>query len=270
MKDDRKLMKLQTLLVLALTFFFPLSFYAQSDTGIKTSKDAVYGEEGVDVLYSHTVGMSLFAHTQGGGMNIRYGRFITAKESRSFAFDLFYTKHIREELTANPAYSEALPYTFGKVNAMFTTRFSFEKRQEINPKLRFGAVQVGWLYRLGLNVGFLKPVYLNIGYPELPYEYYLTERYNPEEHFYDDIYERAPWSNGLDEMSLVPGLHGGFGISFEYGDERGLTKSMEVGAYFDVYLKEMEIMSVQFVDPSRCFLSLYLKFEMGANWTDDR
>ena len=45
---------------------------------------------------------------------------------------------------------------------------------------------------------------------------------------------------------------------------------MEVGAYFDVYLKEMEIMSVQFVDPSRCFLSLYLKFEMGANWTDDR
>ena len=62
MKGDRKLMQLHTLLLFALIFFFQLSFYAQTDTGIKTAKDAVYGEEGVDVLYSHTAGMLSLIH----------------------------------------------------------------------------------------------------------------------------------------------------------------------------------------------------------------
>jgi len=270
MKGDRKLMQVQTLLLFVLTFFFQLSFYAQTDDGIKTSKDAVYGEPGIDILYSHTAGISLFAHTQGAGLNARYGKFLTVKSSRSFAFDLYFTKHIQEELTSNPVYPESLPYTFGKVNCLFTSRFLVENRREITPKLRSGAVQVGWLYRYGVNLGFLKPVYLNIGYPVLPYEYTLSEQYDPVEHFYDDIYGRAPWVNGLDELKVVPGLHGGFGFTFEYGNERGLTKCMEVGTYFDVYLKKMEIMSSEFVDPSRYFLSLYLKVEMGSNWTDAR
>ena len=63
--------------------------------------------------------------------------------SRSFAFDLYFTKHLREEMTANPVYPEALPYVFGKSNSMFSLRFLREHRKELSPKLRFGAVQVG-------------------------------------------------------------------------------------------------------------------------------
>lgn len=270
MKGDRKLMQVRTLLLFSLIFFFQHSALAQTSDGITTSKDAVYGEPGIDILYSHTAGASLFAHSQGAGLNIRYGKYRTAKSSMSFAFDLFYTKHLQEELTSNPGYSEALPYTFGKANSMFSMRFVAEKRREITPKLRYGAVQVGFLHRYGINLGFLKPVYLNIGYPDLPYEYVLTERYDPENHFYHDIYGRAPWVNGLDDVKLVPGLHGGCGLTFEYGNERGLTRSFEIGAFLDVYLQEMEIMSNLFVDPNRFFLGLYIKIEMGSNWTDAR
>ena len=270
MKGDRKLMQVQTLLLLVLTFLFQLSFKAQTNEGITTAKDAVYGEPGIDILYTNSIGFSAFVHTQGAGLNFRYGKFKTAKSSTSFAFDIFYTKHIKEELTSNPLYSEALPYNFGKINSMFTTRLLIENRKEITPKLRYGAVQVGYLYRYGLNLGFLKPVYLDIGYPDLPYEYTLTEPYNPEEHNYDDIYGRASWINGLDELKVVPGLHGGFGLFFEYGNERGQTNSLEVGTYFDVYLSEMEIISTEFVDANRIFAGFYIKIEMGSNWTDAR
>ena len=160
MKAVRKVMKVATFLLLSHAFFFPLSFSAQTDDGIKTAKDAVYGEPGIDVLYTHTKGVSAFLHTQGAGINFRYGTFYTAKSSKSFAFDLLYTKDLREELTSNPYYVEALPYVLGKVHSLFSMRFCYEKRSEITPKLRKGAVQVGWLHRYGAVLGFFKPVYL--------------------------------------------------------------------------------------------------------------
>ncbi len=147
-------MQVRTLLLFSLIFFFQHSSIAQTADGITTSKDAVYGEPGIDILYSHTAGASLFAHSQGAGINFRFGKYRTAKSSMSFAFDLFYTKHLQEELTSNPGYSEALPYTFGKANSMFSMRFVAESRREITPKLRYGAVQVGFLYRYGINLGF--------------------------------------------------------------------------------------------------------------------
>ena len=270
MKAVRKLMHVATILLFGLTFFFPLSFIAQIDDGITNAKDVVYGDEGVDVLYSHTLGLSLFAHSRGAGLNFRYGKFLTAKKSRSFAFDLLYTKDLREELTSNPVYPEALPYVFGKVNSMVTMRFCLEKRREITPKLRKSGVQVGWLQRYGATLGFLKPVYLIIGYPTIPYENFIIEEYNPEEHFYDDIFGRSSWINGVDQVQVVPGFHYGFGFFFEYGGTRGLTKSMEAGVYADVYLKKMEILASEFVEPNRFFLCLYLKVEIGSNWTDVR
>ncbi len=268
MKTIGKLMNVATILLFSIVFFLPLSFLAQNDSGIATAKDAVYGEEGVDVLYSHTLGFSLFVHSRGAGLNFRYGKFHTAKKSRSFSFDLLFTKDIREELTSNPVYPEALPYIFGKVNSMVTMRFCLEKRHEITPKLRNRGVQVGYLQRGGATLGFLKPVYLVIGYPSIPYEQFITEQYNPEEHFYNDIYGRSPWINGVDQIKVVPGLHYGFGFTFEYGGTRTFTKSMELGGYADAYLNKMEVMANEFVESNRFFFGLYLKIEIGSNWTD--
>ena len=270
MKTVRKLMHVSTILLFFSAFFFPLSFVAQTESGITTAKDAVYGEEGVDILYSHTLGFSLFVHSRGAGLNLRYGKFFTAKKSRSSSYDILYTKDLREVLTSNPVYPEALPYVFGKVNSMVTMRFCFEERNEITPKIRKNGAQVGWLKRFGLTLGFLKPVYLVIGYPDIPYEQFIIEEYNPEEHFYNDIFGRSSWINGVDNLTVVPGLHFGTGFTFEYGGIRGLTKSIEIGGYTDIYLKKMEIMASEFVEPNRFFLGLYLKIEIGSNLTDAR
>lgn len=267
MKDVRKVMKVATILLYATAFLFPLSFSAQSDQGVKTAKDLVYGEPGIDVLYTHTKGISAFLHTQGAGMNFRYGKYSTAKSSTSFAFDLHYTKDLREELSSNPYYIDALPYVLGKVHSMFSMRFCYEKRKEITPKHRKGAVQVGWLHRYGAVLGFLKPVYLNIGIGQLPYEDIITDEYNPEEHFNSDIVGRAAWVNGLDDLSVVPGGHLGCGLTFEYGSSRGQTQCLEVGAFADIYMSKMEIMSIEFVEPKRAFIALYVKLELGSNWT---
>lgn len=258
-----------SMLLLFVTLFFAPNFFAQIEGGIDSSKDIVYGE-GVDVLFSHTSGVSIQAHTQGAGIGFRYGFFLTAKSSRSIGTELLYFRHEKEEKTYNPVYDEGLPYVFGKVNSLLIFRVFVESRRELSPKLRKGAVQIQRVFRYGGSLGLEKPVYLEIGYPEIPYEYLATERYDPDEHFYNDIFGRSPWVSGLDEMKVVPGGNVCYGLIFEYGNERSRTRSVEVGASIDVFIRPVEIIAEQFVDSQFAFLSLYLKLGVGAKWTQAR
>jgi hypothetical protein len=242
---------------------------AQTQDEVSTGKDAVYGE-GVDVLFSHTSGAHVFAHTQGAGVGFRYGVFLTAKTSRSLGCSLLYLRHEKEEKTYNPVYVEGLPYVLGKVNSFMIFRVYVESRRELTPKLRKGAVQVESVFRYGASLGLEKPVYLVIGYPEIPYEIFVDEPYDPIEHFYNDIYGRSSWVNGLDEMSVVPGVNASYGLTFEYGNERAITRSVEVGATIDVFMRPVEIMAAQFVDRQLAFLNLYLKLGVGSKWTQAR
>ena len=250
-----------------LTLAISLVAVAQEDNGISTSQDAVYGSEGVDVLYTHTTDVSVFAHSQGAGISYSYGKYSSAYKSRSFNTDIFYLKHEREEKTANPVYIDGLPYVYGKVNSFINIRAAMEFKREITPKLRKSAVQVNHLFRAGGTIGLLKPVYLEIGYPEIPYEYVLSELYNPAEHFYDDIYGRAPWVNGLDQVKFVPGIHVCYALNFEYSEVRGAKNTVEVGGNIDYYMSDIEIMAIEFVEPQKLFATVFLKFGIGANWT---
>lgn len=244
---------------------------AQGDNGIKTSQDAVYGGEGIDVLYTHTSDINVFAHSQGAGISFRYGKFSTASNSRSLNSELMYIRHEREEKSANPVHLDGLPYVYGKVNSFINLRLAMEHRWEITPKLRQSGVQINHLVRYGASVAMLKPVYLEIGYPELPYEYVITEVYDPNEHFYDDIYGRASWVNGLDQTKFTSGAHICYALNFEYSEVRGSTSSIEVGGVLDVYMSEIEIMASELmVEPQRLFATVYLKLGIGANWTQSK
>jgi hypothetical protein len=270
MYQERKLLIVLNTLLFVLIFFFPQFFLAQTNSDITTSRDAVYGSSEVDVLYTHTSSANIFVHTQGGGISLSYGKYLTSRLSRSIAADILFIKHEKEERSSNPVHPEGLPYVFGKLNSFMSVRINSETRRELTPKLRSGGVQVGTVSRYGFSLGLLKPVYLVIGYPEIPYEYVQTERYDPEVHFYDDIYGRSPWVNGLDQIKFIPGAHLSYGLAFEYGNVRGSSKSLEIGSALDVFLSKVEIMTTQFVDPSRIFFTLYIKMGIGANWTQAR
>ena len=43
--------------------------------------------------------------------------------------------------------------------------------------------------------------------------------------------------------------------------------SVEVGSVIDDYMSDIEIMASEFVDPQKMFATVYLKFGIGANWT---
>jgi len=234
-----------------------------------TGESSVYGAtSGPAVLTSDELFAGLTLHTQGAGVSLRRAVFKNAEKARLWGADLVYLRHPKEEKTTNPAYEDGRPYVYGKVNAFHMFRLLAGGQTFHSVKLRRDAVRFATSWNLGPSIGLLKPVYLLIGYTDIPYDYLATERYNPNEHYSDDIYGAAPWSNGLDEIGFVPGLHASYSVDFEYGSVREEPRSFSVGAAVDGFLWQPEIIANRYEQNRLVFVTLFARIEVGKRWTD--
>ena len=73
--------------------------------------------------------------------------------------------------------------------------------------------------------------------------------------------------NGLESLSLNPGIGWGEGMSFEFHDERSKTRTLEVSLRLDAYLKKAEIMAEEFVEARRFHFTFCLRYGWGAQWS---
>ena len=93
------------------------------------------------------------------------------------------------------------------------------------------------------------------------------ERYDPEVHFSDDIFGQASWVNGLNELSFIPGAHLSYSLDFEYGNQREVMRSLNIGASADVFLWKPEILAEKFEQNAHYFITLHAKLQVGRRWT---
>jgi len=244
-----------------------VTVHGQTESTAMTGDQAVYRDGKVNIPLTDEFHLGAIFHTQGFGVSLRRGFYRNAFAVRSIGADLAYFKHPKEIKTSNPIYENGRPYVYGKQNTLQMLRLWVGNHRIRSEKLRRDAVRFSTFWKAGATLGILKPVYLEIGYPDIPYDYVATERYDPEAHFSDNIYGQAPWSNGLDELSLVPGLHAAYGLDFEYGSERFSPKTLTAGLAVDAFLIAPEVFAAKFEQNNRLFVTLFATFEVGKNWT---
>lgn len=215
-------------------------------------------------VFTHRYEAGLTLHTRGMGGILERGKYRGMGEVRTWSIELTTMKHAKEVRSFNPVYEQAKSYVFGKVNALYMVRLGWGKRTVATPKLRNGGVSIGWHYSFGPVLGLTKPVYLEIGYPNIPYRYLLTERYDPQEHGTDDIYGRAGAMNGILELTPHPGAFLRAAADFEYGGNRETLRTLSVGAQVDAFPTRITIMADEFNQNDRFYLTLF------AHWTFGR
>lgn len=212
-----------------------------------------------------TGGFSL--HSQGFGGFAQMGKYRGVKKIVLLNLDVLIMKHEKEVKSYNPVYDDSRSYVYGKMNNFYVIRPMIGKRKVLTMKERKSGVQVAYTYLFGPSLGITKPVYLEIGYPAIPYDYLSVEKYDPERHFFDDIYGRASGLRGLDELSLIPGATFKFGLDFEYANVRDRLKGISVGAVLDVYPRQVPIMAEDYVESNRqYFLTFYLNLFFGRKY----
>jgi len=244
-------------LLIFIIFLVSTQLRAQIDAGIDTSKNIL--------LFKEASG-GIILHTQGWGLKFSKGYNKTAFKKRMLTFELVGMQSQKQIRTINPYFTNAKSYIYGKLNSVFVLRASYGMHRLLNRKPYWGGVELRFLYMGGVSVGFAKPVYLYILKPSpIFYEYTISEeRYDPYEHFVDNIFGRASFTQGFNQLSVYPGFNARIGLDFDYGVYRTKVKSLEVGAILDVFPIPIEIMA--FNDPNYFFLTLYLNFNFGKRY----
>ncbi|HCZ08425.1 MAG TPA: hypothetical protein DHV07_04815 [Flavobacteriales bacterium] len=214
-------------------------------------------------VFTHRYEAGITLHTRGMGGIIERGKYRGVGKLSTWSVGFASMKHAKEVRSFNPAYDQAKSYVFGKVNALYILRLGWGKRTVATPKLRNGGVSIGWHYSFGAALGLTKPVYLEIGYPQIPYTYLLTQRYDPSEHGTNDIYGRAGAMNGILELTPHPGAYFRAAADFEYGRERETLRMLSVGIQVDAFPTRVVIMAEEFGQNDRLYLTLFAHWTLG-------
>jgi hypothetical protein len=219
-----------------------------------------------NVLFTREMNGSFIIHSHGWGLEYRIGKSRTVDKTIMFEADLIEMKDAKEIKSINPFFTNTRSYIYGKMNAVYITRLGLGQQNMLNRKPYFGGVELRLFYFGGLSVAFAKPVYLEIiKLDPGSYRYItVTERYDPEKHFPDNIYGRAPFTKGFDKLKPYPGGYIKAGLGIDFGTINQKPKTVEVGAALDFYAKSIPIMA--FKDSNQFFLTLYVSFGIGKRY----
>lgn len=244
-------------ILIFIIYLVGIQLQAQIRSEIDTSKNIL--------LFKEASG-GIILHTQGWGIKFSKGYNKTAFKKRMLVFELNEMQSQKQIRTINPYFTNAKSYIYGKLNSVFIVRASYGLHRLLNRKPYWGGVELRLIYMGGASLGFAKPVYLYILKPSpIFYEYTISEeRYDPDEHFVDNIFGRTSFTKGFNQISVYPGIHAKIGLDFDYGVYQTKVKSLEVGAIIDIFPIPVPIMA--FNDPNYFFLTLYLNFNFGKRY----
>ncbi len=221
------------------------------------------------IIYSNEKYGHVLAHSHGIGLGYRTGKNINTFRTRLWAFEAVSMRSGKEVKIINPYWQNAKRYVYGKQNDVLFLRAAYSNQYLLNRKPYWGGVELHWLYEAGLSTAVEKPYYLfvlkiiNASSSGISYEI-VPSRFDETTQSLEDIYGRAPFTKGLNEIRLVPGVYAKLGLNFEFGNVRTKTKAAEIGVSLDFFPQSVEIMA-----DSRnqlFFLNFYLSYAFGKRF----
>lgn len=219
-------------------------------------------DDAARLLYMYEHSWGVMVHNHGLAVNYRRGKSLGERRKRLLDIELSTMKHPKEFRFQSGTISNSGSYVYGKLNSVMLIRSGYGLKSIVYRKEILNAVEIGWFASIGASTAFVKPVYLEIikrvnGAREI-------ERYDPEKHTQDNIFAKAPWVRGLNDLSLSPGVYGRFGLQFDYSSEDDGIKFIEAGFILDYHPKPLPIMAYNTSNPFTT--SLYLSLNFGKKW----
>ncbi len=259
--------KIIMLTLLSLVGFF---IYAQEpeDDGRRRDREEepVYDSVSDRILLRREYAGGIVLHSRGWGFQFRKGRNLNFYRSLQWEIEAVSLKSPKQIKTINPYFNNAKSYVYGKRNHVYVVRAGIGVKHMLNRKPYWGGIELRLVYFGGFSLAFAKPVYLYIlNYSVESDDYTIDiERYDPDQHGHDNIYGRAPFTHGIENTSLHPGIYAKLGLNFEFGEYNSSIKAVEVGANVDYYPIPIEIMALN--PKQSLFLTFYLNFSFGKRY----
>ncbi len=252
--------RIEKILFLFLLMSISFSSLAQFDTEVN---DTIENK----ILYTKQKTYGIVLHSLGLGINYRTGKRISIFKTRMLEFELVSMKSYNQVKMINSYVINPKRFIYGKINEPFFLRAGFVWKKLLNRKPYWGGVEVRFIYGGGLSLALAKPYYIYIMIID-PNTFEITsvvpEIYDPDKHSTTFIYGRAPFSKGINEITIHPGLFLKTGLNFEYGSQSTKIKSLEIGAAIDILPGGLTIM---YNNSNQIFFpTFYITFSLGKRF----
>lgn len=216
------------------------------------------------IFYRNEKSIGFLLNTNGWGISGRYGKRINARRKIIYEIDFAGIKHPKE-VKMTSQFNNNRSFVYGKLNSFFNLRGGYGYQKELFRKIDRGGISIRRYYSFGPTIGLLKPVYYEVLYFKGSsfYDNYLqTEKFDPSTHIQPvNIYGRASFFKGINEISIVPGAYSRLGFSFEYSRNDIQLHAIETGVAIDIFIKEIPIMATEY--NSFYFLSFFVSYRFG-------
>jgi hypothetical protein len=200
------------------------------------------------------------------------------KHTRFLFFELGEKKSTKEIKTLNENFNNIYPnepkpvsYKYGKINNFYPLRIGYGNNKPLSGKLDNKTVVIHWIYGAALNIGFLKPYYLDLLIPEGNMYVRKIEKYTEanKTSFLDlenrgTIVGGTDFTNGISECKIIPGITLKSGLYFDYSASKKSFLGMELGSSLELYSKEIPIMAL--IKSKPYFINVYADFRFGRRW----
>lgn len=226
----------------------------------------LYGQGEIDdqekIFYRNERTLAILLNSNGGGLNFRYAKRIDAFRKTLYEAEFNFQKHPKEQKVVNETTNRS--FVFGKLNSLYTLKSSIGYQKEHFRKRDLGGISIRSFYNIGPSIAFLKPVYYE--YYDISTQKIFSSKFIPHNL---DIIGKDTWATGLNETTLIPGVYGKIGCTFEYSRIDAVFHALEAGIGFDAYLNKIRIVDtppekILFVLPDDYFvLTLFLSYRFG-------
>lgn len=240
----------------------------------------IYGVAGKGLVYDNEMSFNIsLGSPRNFLIGMRSGKLVSFDEMKYWSLSFGDLRHSRER-RENPDRINLLTnrvsraYVFGKENQLYALRFGFGRRKYLSEKARQRGVAVGYSYEFGPTLGILKPYYLEVDAGEPNNNRIIDIRHtglNTAEFLNQDrIFGASAWTQGINELSIRPGIHAKAAAHFAFGAYDEMAKSLEAGIAADFLLGNTDIMIESDLTPgvsnNPLHLSLFINVQLGKRW----
>lgn len=214
------------------------------------------------IFYRNERTVALLLNTNGFGVSYREGKRLDFLNKRIVDLDINILKHPREIKLVNPYAIAGSSFVYGKLNNVITLKGGIGNQHELFKKVDLGGVAIRYFYSAGAVLAVTKPIYYNVRYPGIGGEFEYRQEKFDETILAVDIYSRASFFKGFNELGVIPGLFTKGGFNFEYSKEDKVIHAIELGASFEAFPKRIPIMASD--DNRALFFTMFVSYRIGV------
>ncbi|MCK9291836.1 MAG: hypothetical protein WCR58_08485 [Bacteroidales bacterium] len=220
------------------------------------------------IIYSHERSGFGMIHSAGIGLGFRAGYSSTIFRTRNLSIELSTLISLKQLKFINPYYANAKRFVYGKLNDVGLLRAGYGFTNLINRKPYWGGVELHWLWEAGPSLAFEKPYYLYV-FKVVPasddeFDYVLDTQKFSDKDTWVEIFGRAPFTKGINELRLVPGAYAKLGLSMEFGAVRTSIKAVETGVIVSWFPQRLHLMDDD--NHQMLYLNFYISYSFGTRF----